>query len=218
MEKIKLLKIQILVPVFAAILFLFGGCEDINNIEKSDDITFELLINSNEFNNFLLAFEEFNTPFVSKISKMKDKEFELYNKELNQLLSAIDIDEDSYSNLILKMGYTNLNQFENLFYGVNYALNELSDQFPELNRGEFNQFFQEALEIYFKYIDISYSKAATSFNLQMCLDLAFADYLFRTAGCVALAGLHPFAALACQIANSSLYSSAQLSCYEQNIK
>ncbi len=125
---------------------LFFACTSSNE----DMLTPEMLSRDSIFKGIMeqnhIAKEKFNTVLRGSTAKVEST------------LSTISktIDERDYETLVLQLGYSNVDEFENLNFKLFNSYQELFKKYPSLERGGF--LYREAVSIYFADLEFKVSE------------------------------------------------------------
>lgn len=204
------------------VLILFFSCDSIDKKTLLyEEVYVDDIIESAEFIRFVSAFIDYSDPYIKQISNLEYDEVVQLQSELKEVVLSKEKNSRDLRDIVVRMGYDNQKHFDILYSNMVLQKSGLFQTFPMLKDASTDSegLLFNALELYFEnnYFYPKKDKLVYS-GLESCLSIAYANYMLRTLGCVAMTTVHPLVALGCQIANSSIYSAEQVACYEQHMK
>ena len=214
---------NLLITFLGLPLIFLASCEYSGIEVQNDDLNIEIISKSKSFELFKISAENFNSPFIKKLNALTKSEKVELNNIINALSnkSKVEISKDEYRELILKMGYSGIEDYERKNLKFMQSLQSLIDKYPKIQdltvqdrREFFIKLFRSELEANKKSIgQISISNCA--YDYRYCMEMAKGTYIAGTGVCaVGLLGgpIGGVGALLCQLANTAVYEGAKQDC------
>ena len=196
----------------------------------NSSITAEKLIESTEFQNVVESAENLNKPILEKEPFKQKEKLESFKQKVQSHLDNKTLKKtSSKEQLVLLMGYKDMDQYKSLFHSYATKVEKFHEKFPEIKNLESHE--RERI------VSKAASQLVTSKNfaknpdydrmakcesqLQGCIDDASSSFNRSTVLCGAASLVNLVGGITCQAANIAYYEAEKYNCvvdYDQCVK
>lgn len=181
---------------------------------------YKLVSESQLFKDYLEVSSEYYSPFLKIAPTLNEKELDAIYAKIKNGEEQIKISEapnsSNYFELIKKMGYSSIEQYESSFIAAKTSYENLIEEFPFLSNLKYEteeDIFMDILNEYFKNSNLNkYKLSDCVYNRSYCTNMARGYYQLRTGGCALSVLANPFLGLGCQLINAGYYNGALQKC------
>lgn len=209
---------NIRIIMLLVIVTLVLGCHEENIQLQKEEFDIEKISNSEAFREFKESAINFNEPYFETLSSINNEEKEeLYL--LAKVLSRKDkenISEKDYSELITKMGYDDIEDYETRGMDFISSYQNLIKTFPEFTEVSEEQEVDLMIDIFSKSSIVAFKSSPNcTYNFSYCMEMAKGYYIAVSGTCaVGLLGgpIGAIGAALCQVGNTAYYEGAKQEC------